>query len=219
MGRVFKFVGFGKCMARKFKFYALKLCLICVIVFVVQFFIPEFTELFVLNENSLNGEVWRFVSSIFLHGSAPHLLYNLFALALFGSILEKLIRGKKFLLVFFLSGIVANVVAVNFYDSSLGASGAIMGILGVLAVIKPLMMVWAFGMVMPMFVAAILWVVGDFLGIFMPDKIGHIAHLSGIGVGLFLGLIFRAKKRRNNINRVRIPESYARAWEDRFMRN
>jgi membrane associated rhomboid family serine protease len=201
----------------KFKFYSLWLCLVCIIVFVLQLLIPGFTELFVLNKGAIyNYEYWRFISSIFLHGSLPHLLYNLFALALFGSILEKLIEGKKFLFVFFVSGIIANLIAVNFYNSSLGASGAIYGILGCLAVIRPLMMIWAFGFPMPMFIAAILWVGGGVLGIFMPSNVGDIAHLSGIVVGFLIGLVLRewkiVKKRL-----IRFPEKHMRAWEEKYI--
>lgn len=183
----------------KFKFYALWMCLICILFFIIQITISGFTELFVLNDSALKGEYWRFLTAIFLHGSTIHLLYNLFALALFGSILEKLIKGRKFLLVFFISGILANLIAVNFYPSSLGASGAIMGILGCLAVIKPMMMVWAFGFPMPMFIASILWVIGDVLGAlgaFGDTGIGNIAHLSGIAVGFLAGILIRIFKRR-----------------------
>ena len=203
----------------KLKFYSLWLCLICIIVFVLQNLISSFTELFVLNELAYS-QYWRFLTAIFLHGSIVHLFYNLFALALFGFILEKLIGSNKFLLVFFFSGIIANIISINFYASSLGASGAIMGILGCLAVIKPMMMVLAFGFPMPMFIASILWVTGDILGAlgaFGNSGIGNIAHLSGIAVGFLVGLFLRewrtAKKQLINL-----PESYMRIWENTNMR-
>ena len=203
----------------RFKFYALWLCLILIAVFILQQ-IPGFTELFILNKKTINNfQIWRLVSSIFLHGSLPHLLYNLFALALFGSILEKFIGGKKFLWIFFLSGILANIVAVNFYSSSLGASGAIYGLLGCLTIIKPLMMVWAFGFPMPMFIAGILWVGGSVLGLFMPSNIGHIAHLSGIIVGFIFGLFLIFKKGRiEKVRKIEIPETYMNEWENRYVR-
>ena len=168
-----------------------------ILIFILQITISGFTELFVLNNKALySHEYWRFLTSIFLHGSTIHLIYNLFALALFGSILEKLAGGKKFLLVFFLSGIFANIVAVNFYLSSLGASGALYGVLGALAMLRPLMIVWAFSLPMPMFIAAILWIIGSVLGIFMPGNIGHMAHLSGILIGAVYGLILRMSRKR-----------------------
>src|SRR3989344_260913 len=113
----------------KFKFYSLKLCLFMIVVFAFQFLWNGFTGMFVLDELSWS-EPWRFFTAIFLHGGVGHLVLNLFALALFGSILENFIGGKRFLLLFFTTGILANLVSVNFYDSSLGASGAIFGILG-----------------------------------------------------------------------------------------
>jgi len=97
------------------------------------------------------------------------------------------------------SGIIANIVSVNFHESSLGASGAIMGIIGCLTIIKPLMMVWAFGLIMPMFIAAALWITGDVLGslgAFGETSIGNIAHLSGIAVGLVLGIFLRIFRKR-----------------------
>lgn len=203
---------------KKIKFYSLWLCLICIIVFILQILIFGFTELFVLNKSALyNYEYWRFVSSIFLHGSLVHLFYNLFALGLFGFILERLIGSKKFLLVFFGSGIIANILSVNFYNSSLGASGAIYGILGCLAILKPLMIIWAFGFPMPMFVAAILWIIGGVLGIFMPSEVGDIAHLSGIAVGILVGFILKEWKTTKK-QLIRFPEGYMRAWENKHMR-
>jgi len=200
----------------KLKFYSLWLCLICVIIFILQLLIPGFTELFVLNQASW-FQPWRFVTAIFLHASVAHIAYNLFALALFGIILEKLIGSNKFLLVFFASGIIANLIAVNFYSSSLGASGAIYGILGCLAIIKPLMMIWAFGFPMPMFIAAILWVGAGVLGVFMPSNVGDIAHLSGIGIGFIIGLVLR-EWRKAKKELMRVPEGYMRIWENNYMR-
>jgi len=204
----------------KFRFYAIWLCLICIGVFIVQTISSGFTDALVLNQASY-FEPWRFLTSIFLHGGLAHLLYNLFALALFGSILEKLIGRKKFLTVFFLSGLLANLVAVNFYSSSLGASGAIYGILGCLTIIRPRMVVWVYSLPMPMFVAAILWIAGSILGIFIPDSTGHIAHLSGIIVGLLFGFLIRMRmpRKMSYTRKIEIPEDYMREWEKSYMGN
>jgi len=202
----------------KFKFFALWLALLCIIMFVLQLAIPGFTDSLVLNQQSFI-QPWRFVTAIFLHGSFAHILYNLFALVLFGLILEKLIGSAKFLVVFLISGIFANIISVNFYPSSLGASGAIFGIIGAVAVLKPLMTVWAFNLPMPMFIAAILWAIGDTLGIFMPSSTANIAHLNGLALGLLAGLIFRLRKNENPevSYKLEIPEHQMREWEDRFV--
>src|SRR3989344_1625873 len=110
-----------------FRFYALKLCGLMFIVFLIQLFVDGFTDLFLLDSSAF-VQVWRFFTSMFLHGGIAHLLYNVFALGLFGSMLERFIGSKRFLFVFFVTGFLANLISVNFYDSSLGASGSIFGI-------------------------------------------------------------------------------------------
>jgi len=169
---------------------------------------------------------WQFVTSIFLHANISHLFYNLFALILFGFILEKIIGSKKFIFIFLFSGIIANLIAFNFYPSSLGASGAIYGILGCLAVLRPGMTVWAFNLPMPMFIAAIIWAAGSVLGIFgLGDPTtGHIAHLSGIGIGVLYGLFLKLRYKKDNKNKIiyttkiNLPENYMRSWEDSNLR-
>lgn len=209
----------------KFKFYALKLCVAIILVFLAQLFFSSVTNFFVLDENSFH-QPWRFVSSIFLHGSLAHLILNLFALALFGSILEKFVGEKRFLLVFFTTGIAANLVSIFFYNSSLGASGAIFGIIGALVFIKPLMTVWAFGLPMPIFVAGILWAIGDLLGAYgflvgnPLDNTGNIAHLSGMFFGFIFGLFYRKLIQRSKKEKdAPLDENEIRMWEDEHMRD
>ncbi|MEK6933754.1 MAG: rhomboid family intramembrane serine protease [Nanoarchaeota archaeon] len=203
----------------KFKFYALKLTLVCIIIFILQIAFSKFTDLFILDQSSYK-EIWRFLTAIFLHGNFAHLLYNSFALALFGSILEKLIEGKRFLAVFFITGIFANLFAVNFYNSSLGASGAIYGVIGTLIVTRPMMIVWAFGLPMPIFIAGILWAFGDIIGVFVPSNVGNIAHLAGMLLGLLFGILFkkgRLRRHLNSNNEILFDENKLRAWEDKHL--
>ena len=206
----------------KFRYYSFKLAGIMILVFLAQVIFKEygFTEFFVLNGAALeNLQVWRFFSSIFLHGGLGHLAYNLFALVLFGSILETLIGGKKFLWVFFITGVLANIVSVNFYSSSLGASGAIFGVIGALVFVKPMQVVWAFGLPMPIFIAGILWGIGDVMGaigflVGNPiSNTGNIAHLSGMFFGLLFGAMFKKKRVRKSKNKFVIDESSVRKWE------
>lgn len=204
------------------RFFSLWLCLIIFIIFIIQLLIPSFTELFILNDRANNGEWWRFVSALFLHASIAHVLYNLFALALFGFMLEQRVGSRKFITVFFASGVIANIVAENFYDASLGASGAIYGVIGALTIIMPFIVVFAFGLPMPLILASILWVGGDILttlGAFGDTTIGTIAHISGIGIGLIIGFMYRKKKTSQKSNSVKIDENFINQWEDDFMRN
>jgi uncharacterized protein len=203
----------------KFKFYAFKLTGIMILVFIAQVIIPGFTEFFVLNQKALAGEIWRFFTAVFLHGGLGHLAYNSFALLLFGSILEKITSGKRFLAVFYITGILANVFSVNFYSSSLGASGAIFGLIGAIMLIRPLLPIWAFGLPMPIFIAGIFYAIGDIIGAYgffagnPIDNTGNLAHISGMFFGLIFGYFFK-KKRRRKRRKVILSERAMRHWED-----
>ena len=205
----------------KVKYYSLWLALIAIIFFLIQITYPAFTDVLVLNSDAWT-QPWRFVSSIFLHANAGHLLYNLFALILFGLITEKVISSKKFLLVFFTTGIIANLVAVNFYNSSLGASGAIFGVIGALTILKPKLPVFLFGFPLPLALASIVWIIGDVIQTIYPSNIGTIAHLSGLAIGFVFGIYYRKKlsKNKNQINyKIKIPENHMQFWEDVYMKD
>jgi membrane associated rhomboid family serine protease len=207
------------------KISSLYLCAVCVFLFVVQLIVPGFTDSLQLTSAAYT-QIWRFVSAIFLHASTLHLLYNMFALALFGFILEQIIGTKKFLIVFFVTGIIANIIAGFFYSSSLGASGAIFGVIGCLVILRPKMAVWAFGLPMPLFIAGIFWVAGDVFGAaaFLAgspfDNTGNIAHLSGVFIGMIFGAVWRKSYALPSRQKayVHFNESAMQSWEDRYMK-
>ena len=178
---------------KRFRWWALKLTIITVVVFALQLFISGFTELFVLDSAKAFTAPWRLITSIFLHGGIVHLAYNMFALALFGLILEKKIGTRNFLLVYFIGGILANIATLPFYTSSLGASGAIFAVIGMLATVRPKMIVWVYYIPMRMWLAAIVWTIGNVFLVFVPDSgIGAIAHISGVIFGVIAGFWWRA---------------------------
>lgn len=206
----------------KIRFFSLWIAGLCITLFLIQNIISGFTEFFMLTSNALTMP-WQFLTAVFLHGSPIHLLYNLFALFFFGLVVERLIGSRRFLILFILSGVIVNILSFSFYPSSLGASGAIMALIGVAALLKPMMVVWAFGLPMPMFVLAIIWVGGSILGIFGfgDQSTGHIAHLFGILIGLIYGLYLRLRKKRHIENagfvfqrKIVLPEAEMRRWED-----
>jgi membrane associated rhomboid family serine protease len=209
------------------KYYSLWLCLIIIIIFIFQNLpgIPGFTETFVLNQKALtNLQFHRYLTAIFLHGSITHLAFNLFALFFFGLTLEKTIGSRIFLLTFLSTGIIANIISVNFYNSSLGASGAIYGIIGTATILRPMMMVYSFGAILPMFLAAILYIGADILrtmGAFGPTNVGSIAHLSGMALGLLIGIYLRTKFKQSKQQKTyfHFNEPSMRNWEDRFMKS
>ncbi|MCS7249025.1 MAG: rhomboid family intramembrane serine protease [Anaerolineales bacterium] len=84
-----------------------------------------------ISEAIINGQIWRFFTPVFLHGSLLHLGFNLYALYVFGPSLEARFGRGRFLVLFLLSGFVGNVISFIFSPSpSLGSSTAIFGLLG-----------------------------------------------------------------------------------------
>jgi len=83
-----------------------------------------------------NKEYYRLVTSMFLHFGIDHITSNMVFLLMLGSKIENLVGRFKFLAVYMLSGIIANIVSVlynylrNYYVVGAGASGAVFGIMG-----------------------------------------------------------------------------------------
>lgn len=91
-------------------------------------------------------EFWRFITSAFLHGGAMHLLLNMYALYSIGLIIEEYWGGKKLLIIYIFTSITSSLLSfimafVGFWQNnsianglsiSVGASGAIFGLVGVM---------------------------------------------------------------------------------------
>jgi rhomboid protease GluP len=77
------------------------------------------------------GEVWRFITPVFLHGSIPHVFFNMYALLSIGSFLERHFGHKRFVLLYFLgafSGNVFSFLLTGEQGYSVGASTAVFGL-------------------------------------------------------------------------------------------
>ncbi|MFT4310087.1 MAG: rhomboid family intramembrane serine protease [Candidatus Woesearchaeota archaeon] len=160
---------------------------------------------------------WRFVTAIFAHGDIGHFLYNMFALALFGSILEKKIGYKGFTLIFWSAGLLGSFIGVFMYPSSLGASGAIYGILGALIVVAPTMMIWAFGVPLPMWLAGIGYIFIDIIGMLAQlSNTGYVVHLTGLSIGILLGFSYRKPQPKQK--KQQMDNTLFNQWEQTYMK-
>jgi hypothetical protein len=204
----------------KFNWLALKLAISISIIFLLQLIFPQPFEIFVLNSPEVLSRPWSLITYIFLHGSFTHLFSNMFSLVLFGSIFERVVGYKNFLKVFFLAGIFSGIISIFFYNSVIGASGAVFGIMGVLALLRPKMVVWAFSVPMYMIVVIIFYATLDFLGIFYPSDIAHMGHLSALILGILIGLFWRKKYKITDKKeeRVVLDDKEFKKWEEKYMK-
>jgi len=154
----------------------------------------EFTSAFMLIGSDVFSRPWILLTSMFLHGGFAHLLFNMYVLGMFGSLVEQKIGTKRFVLIYFISGLIASFGSSFFYERALGASGAIMGIIGVLIMVMPnLRVLFFFAIPMRLATAAIIIIGLDVLGVFYPTGIGSIAHLIGVACGLGYGYYLRGQ--------------------------
>ncbi|MBA2296126.1 MAG: rhomboid family intramembrane serine protease [Actinobacteria bacterium] len=87
----------------------------------------------------VQGDWYRLVTAMFLHASLLHLGFNMLALYWFGTVVEQALGTWRFLLLYFVSGIAGSAGALALSDPfavTVGASGAIYGILGALLVLE-----------------------------------------------------------------------------------
>ena len=111
------------------------------------------------------------------------------------------------------------MASTPFRNTTIGASGAIFGIMGALAAIRPRMTIYVSFVPMPMAVAVLLWAAGDLIGLFAPSNVANAAHLFGLAFGIIIGLSLREKhkdsrKKRDDFD---ISEEEFEDWEDNWM--
>ncbi|MCE5209257.1 MAG: rhomboid family intramembrane serine protease [Chloroflexi bacterium] len=83
-----------------------------------------------INELIYQGQVWRLITPMFLHGSLMHIAFNMYALYVIGPGLELYYGHLRFLVLYLVAGFAGNVLSLVFTSSaSLGASTAIFGLI------------------------------------------------------------------------------------------
>ncbi|MFB6075631.1 MAG: rhomboid family intramembrane serine protease [Candidatus Aenigmatarchaeota archaeon] len=167
------------------------------VIFLIMGFLPEQTNeniyknySFSLN-NLFEGKIWTFITSIFIHGGPSHLVLNCIALFFFGTALEENITTKKYLIIFFLGGIVGNLASGFLMpgSSTIGASGGIFAIMGTAMLISPFeFIIYPYLIPIPLALVGVLYTVYTIIE-FLTVKNANIAYSAHIG-GLIIGILF-----------------------------
>ncbi len=145
---------------------------------------------------------YQFVTYMFVHGSIMHLFSNMLGLFIFGTMVERYVGSREFLLYYFVTGILSGVLTFfyyyltgNYFYFLLGASGAEYAVMLLFAVLFPSSVVYVMGLLpVKAYVLVIAYFLIEFVMQFSYDGIAHMTHLFGLAVGLVYVVV------RMNIN-------------------
>lgn len=143
-------------------------------------------------EGIQNGQIYRLITSMFLHSDIIHIACNMYALYILGPVVERYYGKTKFLIIYMLSGILGSIFSAAFMSAdtiSIGASGAIFGLLGSIAYFTYYYRATLQGLLRSQILPVILLNLA--LGFIIPgiDVSGHIGGLiGGILVSMAIGI-------------------------------
>ncbi len=179
---------------------------------------------------STDFRFYQLFTYMFMHAGFEHLFFNMFALFMFGPVLERLWGAKRFLIFYLVcgigAGIIQEVVQLVYYGQILegyqmvntgeevvstgdfmnmiytvGASGAVYGILLAFGVSYPNVPMFVFPIPVP--IKAKYYIIGMiaielFLGLTMRDSVAHMAHIGGM---IFAGIMMYMWRKNNGSQR------------------
>ncbi|NVM16730.1 MAG: rhomboid family intramembrane serine protease [Candidatus Lokiarchaeota archaeon] len=136
-------------------------------------------------------EIWRLFTSMFLHGDALHLFSNMVSLLIFGAYVELSYSKYQFIIIYIISGLVGSffsMLLLPLNTISLGASGAIFGLIGA-----------AFSILIvqrdtPLIFLGLIYIFYFVFSSFSPN-VNYFAHIFGLLAGLIIGYLFKKGKK------------------------
>jgi rhomboid protease GluP len=140
-----------------------------------------------------NGEIWRFLTAMFMHGGLQHIAYNMIILAFAGLFAKEIFGERKLALLYFISGLLSFLATLLFHNNyiGVGASGAIFGVIGSL---------FGAGLVdgfkenkTVIFITSGYLLFNVFFGLITNSD--NVAHVSGFLIGALISWIFVVFKR------------------------
>lgn len=134
------------------------------------------------------GQYWRLITWGFLHGGIVHIAVNMYSLYYAGSQVNRIYGNKRYIAIYLFSSVGASLMSmINSNSLSVGASGAIFGLLGAMAsfALKERSRIGKGYLVNLVSVIATNLIIG-----FMLPNIDNFGHIGGLLVGCILGLLF-----------------------------
>lgn len=149
----------------------------------------------------LDGEWWRLFTAMFLHGNLMHIVSNLFTLFFIGIFTESMIGAKRFIIVYIFSGLGCSLASIFWHENtvSVGASGAIFGLFGVMIA---LILTKAFSKKIDigfLIISSIFIVYNLVMGLISnSDTAGH---LGGLFTGFLIGILISTSVKKEQIDK------------------
>ena len=182
------------------------LILINALIFVAMFLFNQY-DFFIENYSVwgydivVHHEYWRLVTGAFLHADVFHFLFNMYALYVIGSQIESFMGKTKYLIIYFYSILSASLLSIIFTGGvSIGASGAIFGLLGAILYFGYHYRVYLGGVIKSQIIPILL--INLVIG-FLPDSgIDNSAHIGGLIGGILITTGVGVKYKSSNFEKV-----------------
>ena len=185
--------------------------MICIILSCLNIFLPVHRWLAISGNSIAHGEYYLFFTHIVGHRDFTHLFGNLLYLIVLMPFLESKLKPKNMFMVILIGTVLEGVLLIVFNKpnvGTVGASGLVYIFFGMYIILAKYMMDKIYFILLSIFVGISLAppVIAKFVGLFSETLAGTIAnpdisvvgHLSGLGIGLVLGLLYLPKLRNKS---------------------
>ena len=155
----------------------------------------------IYKDSILGGEYYRLITGTFLHANLIHLLFNMYALFVLGSQLESFVGKIKFTIIYLFSAVTGSLLSMLFLKNgvSVGASGAVFGLMGALLYFGLHYRVYLGSVVRTNILPII--ILNLSLG-FMLKGVDNWAHMGGLIGGLLINMALGVKYKSKTSERV-----------------
>lgn len=142
---------------------------------------------------TLDGQQWRLITSVFVHGGILHLLFNMYALISIGAFIETGFGKYRYFFGYLATGLLASITSTSYHDNivSVGASGAIFGIYGLLLSLLLFKVISVDAEARKNIIAStVFFIVFNIAFGFSIPGIDNAAHIGGLVSGFIIGLAY-----------------------------
>jgi len=176
-----------------------------IFLFIIPWLLGEYQDIitqFCVHGPSIRaGQYYRLLTGIFLHGGILHLAFNCYALYVIGTQIENFLGKVKYLIIYLFSGLMGALFSIIFGGdmASIGASGAIFGLMGALVYFGYYYRVYLGNVVKSQIIPLIVLNLG--IG-FLSSGIDNSAHIGGLIGGIFITMALGVKDKTSTFEKV-----------------